>query len=257
MNYIIEKISKVPHLNNPILVEGFPGVGNVGRVVVDFLISKLKPKIFMRMYSKYFPNSVFINDNNTVELPKTEFSYYKNKKGRDIVFVVGDVQPADGYQSYNFCEEILDIAKSLKIKEVVTLGGISARVSTPNPTVFGACTDQKYIKPLRKSGVRFDRKGAIVIVGAAGLLLGLGKLKDMDGFALLAETSIEPNSIGFEAAKSILRSLLSYLKLKISLKDMDKEVKAIKISAKPMVQAKDKFGKQILIKGPRDLRYIG
>jgi len=79
----------------------------------------------------------------------------------------------------------------------------------------------------------------------------------MDGFALLAETSIEPNSIGFEAAKSILRSLLSYLKLKISLKDIDKEVKSIKISAKPMVQAKDKFGKQILIKGPRDLRYIG
>lgn len=258
MNFMIEKISKVPHLNNPIIIEGFPGVGNVGRIIVDFLITKLKPKLFIRMYSKYFPNSVYINDNNLVELPKTEFYYYKNKRGRDLVFVVGDVQPADGYQSYSFCEEIVNIAKSLKIKEVITLGGITAKMSIINPPVFGACTSKNYVKQLKKVGVKFDRKGAIVIVGAAGLLLGLGKLNGINGFALLSETSMEPNTIGFEAAKSILKSLLTYLKLKVSLKDIDEEIKSIKILTKPMAQAKDKLTKkQILIKGPRDLRYIG
>jgi hypothetical protein len=259
MSELIEKFSKIPNLKNPILVEGFPGVGNVGRIVVDFLIGKLKPKLYLRMSSRYFPNSVFVNEEHIVELPKTEFYYYKNKKGRDIVFVVGDVQPAEGYHSYRFCEEILDIAKSMKIKEVITLGGITSRVAVQNPVVYGACNDNKYIKPLQKCGVKFDRQGAIVIVGAAGLLLGLGKLKNMTGFALLAETSVEPNSIGFEAAKAILRSLFSYLNIKMSLTDIDKEIKAMTTGSKPMMQMKKGIGKAQMsqAKGPRDLRYIG
>lgn len=259
MSSMIEKVSKAPNLKNPILIEGFPGVGNVGRIVVDFLIQKLKPKLYLVMYSRYFPNSVFINDEHIVELPKTEFYYYKNKKGRDIVFVAGDVQPAEGYHSYRFCEEILDIAKTLKVKEVITLGGISSRVPVQNPAVYGACSDSKYVKQLQKCSVRFDRKGAVVIVGAAGLLLGLGKLKNMSGFALLAETSIEPNSVGFEAAKAILKSLLNYLKIKISLVDIDKEIRAMK-SNRPMMQIKKGAARAQQIaqtKGPRDLRYIG
>jgi len=257
MNILIEKISKAPNLKNPILIEGFPGVGNVGRLVVDFLIDKLKPKLYLKMYSRYFPNSVFINDEHVVELPKTEFYCYKNKKGRDVIFVAGDVQPAEGYHSYRFCEEILNIAKSLKVKEVITIGGISSRVTIQNPVVYGACSDVKYIKPLKKAGVRFDRKGAIVIIGAAGLLLGLGKLKGIEGFSMLAETSIEPTSVGFEAAKSILKSLLDYLKLKISLTDIDKEIRSIKKTTKTMIPLKKKFVSGDIPKGPRDLRYIG
>jgi hypothetical protein len=38
----IDQISKKPKLNNPILIEGLPGIGNVGKVTVDFLIDELK-----------------------------------------------------------------------------------------------------------------------------------------------------------------------------------------------------------------------
>lgn len=258
MNSMIEKVSKIPKLKDPILIEGFPGVGNVGRIVVDFLIEKLKPKLFLKMYSKYFPNSVFMDEKHMIDMPKVEFFYYKNPKGRDLVFAVGDVQPAESYQSYCFCEEILDVAQKLKIKEIITLGGISSRVHVENPPVYGACTNKEYFKPLQKVGAKFDRNGTIVIIGVAGLLLGLGKLRQMEGFCLLAETSIEPPGLGFEAAKSILKVLLSYLKIKVPLTDIDKEIKLLTKATKTIAQ----FGKNIPAvpkrqAGPKELRYIG
>jgi hypothetical protein len=256
---VIEKLYKTPSLKNPILVEGFPGVGNVGRIAVDFLIKKLTPKLYLRMYSHHFPNSVFINEDGLVELPKTEFYYYKNKRGRDIVFVVGDVQPADEEASYAFCDDILEVARSLKVREVITLGGISSKVPVPNPAVYGSFSDLKFRKPLEKLGVRFDRRGAIVIVGAAGLLLGLGKLKGISGFSLLAETSVNPKNIGIEAAKAILRPLIKHLKLDISDKDVASEIRQIASGARPAaVQLRRKFPtKQAVPVGPVDLRYIG
>ena len=51
-------------LKNPILIEGLPGIGNVGKIAVDFLIDQLKHKIMYTIYSTSFPHSVFVNDGN-------------------------------------------------------------------------------------------------------------------------------------------------------------------------------------------------
>lgn len=226
--FLVKKIGKKPTLKKPILIEGLPGIGNVAKIVVNFLIDTLKAKEFMDVYSYYFPNSVLMIENHKIEMPKLKFYYYKNKKGRDIVFVTGDVQPAEEYDSYAFSYNILEIAHSLKVKDIITLGGITSRHSAPKPAVFGAYTDKSYIKPLKKIGVKFDRKGSVIIIGAAGLLLGLSELKKMKGFALLAETANEQNNLGINAAKEIIKILSKYLKLNISDKKINSELKEIK-----------------------------
>ena len=33
---------KVPKLNNPVLIEGLPGIGNVGKIAIDFIVEELK-----------------------------------------------------------------------------------------------------------------------------------------------------------------------------------------------------------------------
>ena len=40
----ITQVGKKPKLNDPIFIEGLPGIGNVGKVVTDFLIDELKAK---------------------------------------------------------------------------------------------------------------------------------------------------------------------------------------------------------------------
>jgi len=67
--------------------------------------------ILLYEFSSYtLPNSVFVNDKNTVELPKIEI-YYKKFPGKkqDLLFLAGDVQPIDEVSCYEFCDTVLDI----------------------------------------------------------------------------------------------------------------------------------------------------
>jgi len=54
----IKKIKKMPKLTNPILIEGLPGIGNVGKLAVEHLIDTIKAKKFAEIYSKDFPPQV-------------------------------------------------------------------------------------------------------------------------------------------------------------------------------------------------------
>ena len=48
----------IPELDKPILIEGLPGVGNVGKIAADFLAEKLNAKRFATVYSDSFPPQV-------------------------------------------------------------------------------------------------------------------------------------------------------------------------------------------------------
>ena len=47
-------------LEDAILLEGLPGVGNVGKLAAMHLIDELKAKKCMEIYSSHFPPQVFI-----------------------------------------------------------------------------------------------------------------------------------------------------------------------------------------------------
>ena len=82
-------VKKLPKLSKPILVEGLPGIGNVGKVAVDFLIDELKAKKLYTLFSYTLPHSVFVNEKNLVELPAIDI-YYKQRKGKkDLLFLTG------------------------------------------------------------------------------------------------------------------------------------------------------------------------
>ena len=50
----IEQFGKTPKLNKPIFIEGLPGIGNVGKLAVDFLIDELKAKNCLRLHHTLF-----------------------------------------------------------------------------------------------------------------------------------------------------------------------------------------------------------
>ena len=126
MDYVIVKyLTKKPKLKNPILIEGLPGIGNVGKLAVEHLIDNVKAVKFAELYCKDFPPQVFINPDGTTELVKNEFYYYKsrNKKQRDLILLTGDYQGLSSQGQYELVEKILDIAEENNVKEMYTLGG--------------------------------------------------------------------------------------------------------------------------------------
>src|SRR3989338_5376714 len=101
----IEQVGKKPNLRNPIFIEGLPGIGNVGKVAVDFIIDELKAKKLYEISSYTFPHSVFVNEDNLVELPTIEIFYKKFNFNHDLLLLAGDVQLIDEVSSYEFSEK--------------------------------------------------------------------------------------------------------------------------------------------------------
>ena len=245
MKVITKKYKKV---KAKIAIFGFPGIGNVSKIVVDFLVDQLKAKKVMDVYSTSFPNAVIVYDDFTVDLPKIEVFKYKN-----LIFFSGDVQPSKEEDSYQLAQELIEITKKMGIKEVITLGGIGLEEEPLKPKVYAAFNDKKYKKKLEKLGVHFNKKGANVIIGLSGLLLVYAKIKGIKGFSLLAEAS--NNNIGLRASKSIIDVLTDYLKTKISTKDLEDEIK--KTSQKEAKEKKIKMEMTKYFGGDGNINYIG
>ena len=82
------------------------------------------------------------------------------------------------------------------------------------------------VERLRKAGVEFiEGEPGAGIVGASGLLLGLGKLRGIEGGCLMGETSgymVDPRS-----AQALLVTLQKLLKIKIDLSELEKRAEQV------------------------------
>jgi len=225
----IDHIGKKPKLNHPILIEGLPGIGNVGKVAVDFLIDELKAIKIYEITSYTFPHSVFVNEDNLVELPMIEVFYKKfDGKKQDLILLGGDVQPVDEIGSYEFSEKMLDITEQFKGKEVITLGGIGLAEVPKKPKVYCTGNNKKIIQKY-KNGMVNDKLYGVVgpIVGVSGLLVGLAKRRNIDAISFLAETYGHPMYLGIKGSIEILKVLDKKLNLKINMNRLNKEIKEI------------------------------
>lgn len=258
---VVEKHVKMPKLSNAVLIEGLPGIGSVSKIAVDFMIDKLKAKKCVSIYSSGFPSLVYVNEDNTVELPKMEMFFYKNPKktGRNIVFLTGDFQPQlnKSRLSYSLCGEVIKIAKSLGVKEIITLGGIGLENEPENPKVHCLSNDIKFLEKIKKklkdTKVIFRSNNIVsVILGMAGLLLGIASIEGINSASFLSETSVALEHMGIKPAREIIKAVNIYLGLNYSTKDIDDEIASIE---KLKIRAK-KQGEFFSHDG-ENMRYIG
>ena len=112
---------KKPKLKNPICLVGLPGIGNIGRIAIGYMVTMLKAKKFAELYSPYFFPFVMIH-NNMVHTLRNEF-YYVEGKENDLILLIGDCQTYDPKGHYEVVGAILEFLKSLNCKMVVTVGG--------------------------------------------------------------------------------------------------------------------------------------
>lgn len=238
MKYIIQKKFDKLKLKNPILIEGLPGIGNVGKIAVDFIIDELEPELLYEIYSYAFPHSVFISDDDLIELPSMKIYLYKQKE-RDILFFTGDVQPTSEETCYELSDKILDLVSELDCKEIITLGGIGREGPVKNPKVFGTATTKKIKEKYKKlvASVNFKISGCVAnIFGMSGVLLGLAKLRNMGGASFLVDTVGHPMHLGLSESKELVRELDHIFKFKIDIKKLEDEVKESEKQIKSLKQ---------------------
>ncbi len=247
-------ISK-PRLKRPIVVEGLPGIGNVGKVAAEYLIEKLKAKKFAELYSDHYPYHVFVNDDDTVDLPKNEFYYHKGRK-RDVIIITGDIQSMTPHGHYEIVEGMLSLVRKLGARTVFTLGGFGVNPLPKVPKVVGAVTDAKLKKKYRKYGIKFESGERVgIIIGASGLLLGVGKLRGMKGMCLMGETLNRQMFTDTKSAKQVLIVLSKLLGISVDMKSLEERSKEMEKAIRKAQEIEAKLLEKAR-KG-EDLRYIG
>ena len=192
-----------PQLDSPIFVEGLPGFGNVGKTAGQLIIEFTHANVFAELYSPSFPDYVSVDKSGLAVPPKYDLHAATLGKTQFLI-MSGDVQPSreDVVAHYLLCDTVLDFLAQYNCKFVVTMAGLT----TPKPAgeVYVAATSTDLAaKAVEKGAVLY---GGGRILGAAGLLLGLAKLRNWEGMCLLGSTT--GLKADREAAYSVFRLLM-------------------------------------------------
>jgi len=195
-----------PQLKEPLLVEGLPGFGNVGKIAAGLLIDFAQAKLFAELYSPSLPDYVVINKDGICHAPHYEF--YASSSGKThFIILTGDAQPSldDMVAHYRLCGEILDFVEKYGCKFLVTMGGVP--MPRPAGEVYVAATSSKLAVEIMEKGAAIYGEGKIM--GASGLLLGLAKSRGWEGACLMgATTALKADR---EAAFSVFKFLMKML----------------------------------------------
>jgi len=200
-----------PELENPILVQGLPGFGNVGRIAAHLLIKFCDAKPFAELYSPYFPDYVSVSSKGLCYLPKYEF-YSAPLEKNNLVIMTGETQPSfdDVLAHYQVCGDILDFAQKVGCHFVVTMGGVP--ITEDKTQVYVAATSARLATEFMEKGAVIYSKGRIV--GGTGLTLALAKERELEGVCLLGTTT------GFKADRGA-----GFMVFKFLMKTLGKEIK--------------------------------
>lgn len=252
MEKIIINQYKKPKLNNPVLIGGLPGIGNIGKIAAEYMVEKLKMEKLADVFSQYLPPQVFLNDEGEAKLVRNSIYYKKFRGKNDLLILVGDFQGTTQEGQYELTYFVLELAKKWNVSTLYTLGGYSTGKIVEVPRVLGAVTEVDMVNYLQEGGVVFPKgEPGGGIVGSAGLMLGLGKeLFSIKGACLMGETSgyfADP-----KGAKEVLKVLSAILDLKLDLSDIEERSKQIQqITEKMQEDVQSKMQQK------EDLGYFG
>ncbi|HLD96940.1 MAG TPA: PAC2 family protein [Candidatus Nanoarchaeia archaeon] len=233
-DWTVQQIAKsIPKLNKPLLIAGLPGIGNVGKVAVDFMIEELKAERLYEFFAYHLPHSVFVNEENLVDLPSISLYFKKGSGSRpDLLFLAGDVQPIDEVSCYSFSDTVLDCFVKFGGSQVVTIGGIGLPAVPKKPKVYCTGTTKQVIDSYKSGSVEPSLYGIVgPIIGVTGVLLGLSKRRGIPAVSLLAETFSHPMYLGIRGAREVVSVLNDKLSLGINIKELDAEIKEMEAEA--------------------------
>ena len=209
------KLLEMPDVKEPVLVEGLPGMGFVANIAAMHMIRELGGKKFAIITSSSFQDFALTVEGGGIRTPVNELYYCPP----DLIILYGNTQAEGSLGQYELCWEVLKLVKKMGCRMVLTMGGYRRERVLGRPRVYCAATNEQLLEEARKLC-----DGVIVgnIYGAAGLLLGLGKVLGLEGVCFLAETmDFYPDP---RAALEVLKVVSRFLGFEIDLKKLEEAV---------------------------------
>ncbi|MFD1569066.1 proteasome assembly chaperone family protein [Halorubrum laminariae] len=239
-----------PELDDPVLIEGLPGVGHVGKLAAEHLLEEFDGELVRRVYATEFPPQVSVDGDGVAGLTCAEFHAIETD-GADLLVLTGDHQAGSNAGHYRLTTTFLDIAEEFGAARAYALGGVPTGELVEEYTVLGAVSNADLLDGLEDAGVEFrPDEPAGGIVGVSGLVLGLGDRRGFDAACLMGETSgylVDPKS-----ARTVLETLEDLLDFVVDYESLEERAEEMEEVVGKIREMQD---------GPAvpddDLRYIG
>jgi uncharacterized protein (TIGR00162 family) len=211
------EVYEKPELNDPVLIEGLPGIGFVANIAALHLIKEFKAKLFAEIVSASFQDFAVTTGDGGASSPINKLYYCKRGDGgRDLIIWYGNTQALTTSGQYELVGKVLDLVGALGCRFVISIGGFKKDEVQNVTGIYTAATD------LKTMGEALDLGTKVMvghIFGIAGILIGLAKLRDLKGFSVLVDTlGMYPDA---NATRYALTTVGKYLGLDVDLSGVD------------------------------------
>jgi proteasome assembly chaperone (PAC2) family protein len=235
------KLYREPELKNPIMFCGWPGIGNIGISAIESLRGVLKAQEFgeIEPWDFFNPRKVSIEKGllRDLEFPSSKF-YSQRIKNQDLIFFIGQEQPAEGRiryaegkKAYKIANLVLDVAEKFDCKRIYTSGAAVTQIHhTVKPRVWAVPNRQSLIEEINKyentvlMSEAEGRSSQGNITGLNGLLLGVAKKRGLEAICLMGEIPYYLQGAPWpypRGSKSVLEVLAKILDVKFDLSQLD------------------------------------
>jgi uncharacterized protein len=195
-------LEREPKVKNPVLIEGFPGIGLVGNIASQYIVHELNMTYLGAMSSK--------------------------QAEKELVVITADI-PIHPLASYDIGKEIVSWAESINAKEMVCLAGIT--VMSEEHRVFGAASTKEMLERLKDKAEVFELG---TITGITGSIMNECRIRKMPAICLLGETaSAEPDP---RAAISAVETLNKIYDLGVSTTKLAEQAEQIELQMHQLSQ---------------------
>lgn len=236
------KYHKNIDLKDPVMIAGWPGMGNVALGVVEFLRAKLRPvKVAEIKVDPLLALDSVAVENGVAKLPSPPKNTFYALKDPDLLIFEGEAQ-LPGQSGLVLLDRVLDVAEKYHVKMIYTGAAFPMPVSYKEPcTVYGAVNKKTLVDTFLKNGILPMEGGHIS--GLNGLLLGFAHERHIEAACLLA--TMPQYAIGLpnpKASVAILETLGKIIGIRLRvddlaayIKDMDEKMAVIEEKVKDVL----------------------
>lgn len=210
------------NLKNHVLIEGFPGIGLVGTIAAGYIVEKCGMKPIGHIVSDRFPPIVTIHKGR----PYFPARIYKHPTKDFLVLVAEFVMPIESV--YPLADGILEFAKKNKIRQIVSLAGMSGTAESPK--IFAIASNNEIRNFLKTKNIPLIDEG--VTTGISGVLIAKCSAEKYPAMSLLVESSEYPDP---KASAVLIEKLNTLIGLEVNVKELLKEAGTIEEKMKKIM----------------------
>lgn len=211
-------------LKNPVLIEGFPGVGMVGTIAAMHLVKEWDMELVGYMDSEAFPPLCTVHN----EEPLPAARIYQSKKYNTLVLFSEFIIPMNTVSQV--ANEIILWGEDRKLSAIFSLGGVG--VSTAKDEIYGIASTEGLKDSLKEAKVTIIKEG--VTTGVTGLILANAYVRKFPAAALLSSNrGMNINLIG---AANVLEKLSEIIHVPINTDKLRKEGEEIEEKLKKIIK---------------------